>query len=324
MTKKIEMADELEFVAEGGLTEGSTTEYDNLWKRLNGYLESKERITVLVTNANRGGLIVGMGAVAFIPKANLSAKIANNLNDYIGQSLVVKVVEVDQEKDRVVLSEKIVTDEDNKIKRDEALKNLKVGQTTVGTVKRLADFGAFVDLGGIDGLLHISDMSWEHISSPEDVVTVDDDIEVKILRIEDNGKKIALGLKQLSENPWQVYKREAKVGDIIECTVAKIENFGVVVNIKQAIDGIISLRDLTDKRIESANGVVEIGDKLIAKITDFSAKDRKLTLSVRDAKRDSEYAEFKAYMKEQSDRTKEATPTLGDIFGDLFDKMNKE
>ena len=322
MTKNIEMADELELVAEGGLTEGSTEEYDNLWTKLKEFLENKERITVLIIDANRSGLIADMGISAFIPKSNLSREIANNLKEYIGHSLEVKVTEIDPERGRIILSEKIVTDEDNAVRRADTMKNLSVGQTVNGTVKRMADFGAFVDIGGVDGLLHVSDMSWEHTNDPNEIVSLNDNIDVKILRIEDNGKKIALGLKQLVENPWQAYRREAKVGDIVECTVIKLENFGVIVNLKPAIDGVITFRDLTDKRIESANGVVEVGEKLIAKITDFNAKDRKLTLSVRDAKRDSEYAEFKQYMKEQNDRTKEATPTLGDIFGDLFDKMN--
>jgi len=309
-------------IAEGGVIDGNTKEYDSAWIRVKELLKSKERVNVLIIDANKGGLVADMGIKAFIPKANLSAKIASNLDKYIGQTLTVKVTEIDDESERLLLSERIVVEEDNAARRVETLKNLSVGQTVEGIAKRMTEFGVFVDIGGIDGLLHVSDMSWERIENPEEIVKVKDKIEVKILKIENDGKRISLGLKQLTENPWNIFRREAKIGDIIDCTVLRLESFGVVVGVKPAIDGVIPLRDLSDKRIETASGIVEVGETLTAKITDLNARDRKLTLSVRAAKRDSEQQEFRSYMKGQNERQKEETPTLGDLFGDLFNKID--
>ena len=321
MTDLIELSEDIEIVAEGGLADGNTKEYDSAWVKMNDYLLSGERIDVLIVDQNKGGLIADMGIKAFIPKGNLSMTIARNMDKYIGQTLTVKVLEVDQESDRVLLSERVVTDEDNAKQRKETLATLKVGAEIEGAVKRIAEFGAFVDIGGIDGLLHVSDMSWQRVEDPNEVVKVKDTVTVKILRIDDNGKRISLGLKQLTENPWNLYRREANVGDTVECTVVKVDSFGATVNVREAIDGVIQTRDLSDKRSDTAVGIVEVGDVLIAKITDLNAKERKLTLSVNAAKRDTERAEFRSYLKDQEQKEKELTPTLGDLFGDIFSNI---
>lgn len=309
-------------VAEGGVTEGTTNDYDRVWTDLQAACEAQTIVSGLVVDAVKGGLVVDLGVRGFIPKSQIATRNLNNLDRYIGQPIEAKVTEVDREQGRVVLSERKVAEEQRAAQRAETLANLEVGQLVTGTVRRVTDFGAFVDIGGIDGLLHVSDMAWERIEKPEDLVKVDDELQVKVLKIEENGKRISLGLKQLSDDPWTIARRDLKVYDLVEVTVLRLEPFGAIVKLMDGVEGVIPNRELSEKRIESPEGVVEVGQTLTAKLTEMRLRERRITLSVREALREGERQELRQYMTKQ--KAEYAAPTLGDLFGDVFSKLKKD
>lgn len=308
-------------IAEGGVTEGTTSDYDRVWSELQAACDAQTTVSGLVVDAVRGGLVVDLGVRGFIPKSQIATRNLNNLDRYIGQPVEAKVTEVDREGGRVVLSERKVADEKRSAQRAETLANLQVGQTVTGIVRRITDFGAFVDIGGIDGLLHVSDMSWERIEKPADLVSQDEELQLKVLKIEQDGKRISLGLKQLSDDPWTIARRELNVYDLVEVTVVRLEPFGAIVKVMDGVEGVIPNKELSEKRIEKPDEVVQIGQTLTAKLTEMRLRERRITLSVREALREGERQELRQYMNKQ--RAENATPTLGDLFGDVFSKLKK-
>ena len=306
-------------IAEGGIGEGSSNDYDRLWDDLAVAREQETIVSGLVVDAVKGGLVVDLGVRGFIPKSQIATRNLNNLDRYIGQAIEAKVLEVDRDKGRVLLSERKVADEKRQAQRLETLKNIQEGQIIVGTVRRVTNFGAFLDIGGIDGLLHVSDISWERVENPEEVLSINDEIEVKVLKIERDGERISLGLKQLTDDPWTIARREIKIGQLVDVTVLRVEAPGVVVKVMDGVEGFIPLKDLSEKRIESTAGVVEVGQVVTAKVTDMRLRDRRMTLSIRDALRDSERSELRQYMTKQ--REEISTPTLGDLFGDVLSRI---
>lgn len=308
-------------IADGGLAEGSTRDYDRLWDTLADARDKGENIPALVVDASKGGLVVDLGARGFIPKSQLATRNLNNLERFIGQTLDVKVVEIDREKGRVVLSERKVAEEKRAAQRAETLAALEVGQVRDGVVRRIADFGAFVDIGGIDGLLHISDIAWEQTDKVQDVLEVGQTVQVKVLKVEKGGDRISLGLKQLQEDPWRAIRREIREGQIIEVTVTRLTDFGAFAQVAPAVEGLIPQKELTDR-----NGTVttklEPGQTVTVKIMEMPPHQRKISLSIRQAIRDGERKELNAYMSKQ--RAETAAPTLGDLFGDVFNKLKKD
>lgn len=309
-------------IAEGGITEGTTNDYDRVWSELQTICDEKTNVSGLVVDAVKGGLVVDLGVRGFIPKSQIATRNLNNLDRYIGQPVEVKVLEVDREKGRVVLSERKVAEEKRAAQRAETLANLEAGQIVTGVVRRITDFGAFVDIGGIDGLLHVSDMSWERIEKPAEFINVNDEVRVKVLKIENNGERISLGLKQLTDDPWTIFRRDFRVGQLADVTVIRLESFGAIVKVTDAIEGVIPNKELSEKRIDSPEGVVEIGQTLTAKITEMRVRERRVSLSVREAIRDNERQELRQFMNKQKEEF--STPTLGDLFGDVLSRFKKD
>lgn len=309
-------------IAEGGVGEGTTNDYDRVWGSLIAARDAQTNITAMVVDAVRGGLVVDVGMRGFIPKSQIATRNLNNLERYIGQTVEARIVDVDQEKGRVVLSERKVAEEKRALERAETISRLSKGQVVDGVVRRLTEFGAFVDIGGVDGLLHISDMSWEPISKPTDLLNVDDTIQVMILKIERGGERIALGLKQLEDDPWTVARKELKDGQIIDVTITRIQPFGAFARVMKGVEGLIPVKELSDRRVENPESVVQVGQTVTVKITEFYPRDGRMSLSIRQVARDRERQELRDYEKRQ--KSEHAAPTLGDLFGDVFSKLKKD
>ena len=307
-------------IADGGITEGKTHDYDRVWLDLATACKDNTNVSGLVVDAVKGGLVVDLGVRGFIPKSQIATRNLNNLERYIGQPIEAKVLEIDRDKGRVLLSERKTAEEKRAAQRVETLSKLSIGQVLTGAVRRVTEFGAFIDLGGIDGLLHVSDMSWERVDKPGDLVKVDDEVEVKILKIENGGERISLGMKQLQDDPWTIARRELALNALTEVTVVRVESFGAVVKVRDGVEGVIPLKELSEKRIETASGVVEVGQVLVAKIIEFRQRERRMTLSIREAARESERQEMRQFMTKQKADTF-ATPTLGDLFGDVLSRF---
>ncbi|MDD4153652.1 MAG: S1 RNA-binding domain-containing protein, partial [bacterium] len=191
-----------------------------------------------------------------------------------------------------------------------------------GVVRRLADFGAFVDVGGVDGLLHVSDMSWTRIKHPRDVVKVDDEIEVGVQKVDKESGKISLSLKQVLRDPWEDVERNFKPGALVEATITRVVSFGAFARLTDdGVEGLVPISELSYQRIEKAEDVIKPGQKIILKVLSASYKSRRISLSLKQVADDQEKAEMKTYMKDQ---TAGDNPTLGDLFGDLLSGFKEE
>jgi len=310
-------------VAEGGIvSEGTSSDYARVWETLIAACETQENVRALVVDAGRGGLTVDLGVRGFVPKSEIATRNLNNLERYIGQTLEVKVVEADRDAGRVVLSQRRVADEQQAEQRAETLRALERGQTVDGIVRRITDFGAFIDIGGIDGLLHISDMAWEQVQNPADIVTVGQQLKVLVLKIERDGERISLGLKQLEEDPWTMVRREFREGHLLEVEVLRVEPAGVAVKVAKGVDGFIPASEIADRRqAEETAPALEPGQKVSVKILEIRQRERSIVMSIRQAARERERSETRDYLKRQREET--AAPTLGDLFSDVFDKLKK-
>jgi ribosomal protein S1 len=286
--------------------------------------DKDEIISVLVIDAGKGGLEVSMGVRAFIPRSQIATRNLNNLERYIGQTVDVKITEVNREEGRVILSERIVADEVARKEREETMSQLRPGQIVTGKVVRIKEFGAFVDIGGVDGLLHIGDMTWEHIEKPEEAVKLGEELELKVLKIEQkkDDARISLGLKQLTDDPWIIARNEYGEGAIVEVEIIRMATLGAVVKLMKGVEGLIPNEELYEHRNVTEEDRVQVGQKLNAKIIEFRVREHKLTLSVRTAIRDKERGQVRDFMKEQ--KSADTTPTLGDLFGDVLNKFKKE
>ncbi len=310
-------------VAEGGIvTEGASSDYDKMWDNLEESRKSQVTLSSTVVDAVKGGLVIDLGVRGFIPKSQIATRDLNDLERYIGQTVQFKISEVDKEKGRVICSERRADDEIRSAQRKELMKNLKPGQMVDGVVRRITEFGAFVDIGGIDGLLHISDISWDHVEKAEEFLQIDQQLQLKVLRVEQDGKRISLGLKQLEDDPWTAAFKQMREGSIIDVTITKLESFGAIALVMKGVEATIPTREMSERRIETPAEAVSVGQEVTAKIIEFRPRDRRMTLSIKQVARDRERNETREFMQKQKAETI-ATPTLGDMFGDVFSKLKK-
>ncbi|MDA8206017.1 MAG: 30S ribosomal protein S1 [Thermaerobacter sp.] len=253
------------------------------WARLEDALKTGEVLEPDVSEVVRGGLVVDVGMRGFVPSSHVAKGFVNDLQPFLGQKIRVRVIELDRSKRRAILSRKVVLDEEGKSKREELWNSIEEGQVREGVVKSLTDFGAFVDMGGTDGLLHISEMSWGRIQHPSELLSVGDAVKVKVLRLDRDRQKISLGLRQVSPNPWEVVEERYPDGAILEGKVVRIASFGVFVELEPGVDGLVHVSQLADHRVESPGDVVKVGDIIRVKVLYVDPQQKRISLSKRDA-----------------------------------------
>nr|MDQ2629920.1 S1 RNA-binding domain-containing protein [Actinomycetota bacterium] len=205
----------------------------------------------------------------------------HNLDEFMGQTLECKVIELNRSRNNVVLSRRAVLEEERKEVREQILGRLEPGQVVEGKISNIVDFGAFVDLDGIDGLIHISELSWSHVNHPSEVVSIGDDVRIKVLDIDRDRQRISLGLKQTQEDPWQRVINTHRGGDVLEGTVTKVVAFGAFVEILPGVEGLVHISELADHHVENPSEVVEPGSKLNVKILEIDEERRRLSLSIK-------------------------------------------
>ena len=254
------------------------------WDVLEEKFESGELLDVKVSRVVKGGLIVLVeGINGFIPASHASARYVTDLDQFIGEEFKVKILDFDKQKRRLVLSRKEVEQKELADVRSELWDTLEVGQITEGTVQRLTNFGAFVDLGGVDGLIHISDLSWNRIKHPSEIVNPGDKVEVKVLDFDKERNRISLGLKQTEEKPWDVFNANRKVGDVVEGTVVNLLDFGAFVRLEEGVDGLLHVSQISHDHVNKPADVLELGQKIEVKIIDIDAEKEKISLSKKEA-----------------------------------------
>ncbi len=259
------------------------------WSRLEEALKSGEVLEPVVTEVVRGGLVVDVGMRGFVPSSHVAKGFVNDLQPFLGQTIRVRVIELDRSKRRAILSRRVVLDEEGKSQREQLWASIEEGQVREGVVKSLTDFGAFVDMGGTDGLLHISEMSWGRIQHPSELLKVGDTIRVKVLRLDRERHKISLGLRQVNPNPWDLVQERYPEGAIVEGTVVRLASFGVFVELEPGVDGLVHVSQLADHRVETPGDVVSVGDRVRVKVLYVDPQQKRISLSKRDA--DLEYVE---------------------------------
>ncbi len=229
----------------------------------------------------KGGLILDLGVRGFLPASLVDIRRVHNLDEFMGQTLECKVIELNRSRNNVVLSRRAVLEEERKEVREQILGRLEPGQVVEGKISNIVDFGAFVDLDGIDGLIHISELSWSHVNHPSEVVSIGDDVRIKVLDIDRDRQRISLGLKQTQEDPWQRVINTHRGGDVLEGTVTKVVAFGAFVEILPGVEGLVHISELADHHVENPSEVVEPGSKLNVKILEIDEERRRLSLSIK-------------------------------------------
>jgi small subunit ribosomal protein S1 len=255
--------------------------FEKAWRRIEVAADSGEPVEGSVIEVVKGGLILDLGVRGFLPASLVDIRRVHNLEEFTGQTLECKVIELNRSRNNVVLSRRAVLEEERKEVREQILGRLEPAEVVEGKISNIVDFGAFVDLDGIDGLIHISELSWSHVNHPSEVVSIGDTVRIKVLDIDRDRQRISLGLKQTQEDPWQRVISTHRSGDVLEGTVTKVVAFGAFVEILPGVEGLVHISELADHHVENPSEVVEPGSKLNVKILEIDEERRRLSLSIK-------------------------------------------
>ncbi|XZE43232.1 30S ribosomal protein S1 [Pirellulaceae bacterium SH467] len=252
------------------------------WEKMMASVQEGQVVTGTVIRKIKGGLLVDIGVNVFLPASQVDIRRPNDIGDYIGRVVQCEVLKIDETRRNIVVSRRSLIEKQREEDREHLMAELEVGQIRKGIVKNIADFGAFVDLGGIDGLLHITDMSWERIGHPTEMVAIDQEIEVKILQIDREKQKIALGLKQKQNNPWTNIADKYPVGSTVPGEVVNVMSYGAFVKLEPGIEGLVHISEMSwTRRINHPSEMVQIGDKIDVKILGVDAQGQQLSLGIK-------------------------------------------
>lgn len=281
------------------------------WDKLEEIYENNELIECEVVEIVKGG-VIGLvnGITGFIPASHLSTKFVKDLNIFKDKVFDVKIIDLDRRKNRLILSRKTVELEELKLKREKLWDSLEIDKVVEGEVKRLTNFGAFVDLGGVDGLIHISDLSWARINHPSDVLNVGDKVKVIVQDFSKEKNRISLGYKQQFPKPWDIFIKNRKVGDIIEGTVVNLLDFGAFVRLEEGVDGLVHVSQISHEHVHKPKDVLSIGEKVKVKIINIEEEDERISLSMKEV--DDEELKNEAQLKNEE----EPDVTIGDMLKD--------
>ena len=263
--------------------------------------EVKELQTVdaKITNVVKGGLTATVnGLRGFIPASQMELHFVKDLSHYVGQTVKALPIEIESHKRRLVLSRRQLLEREREIKQQEIFSTLHDGDIIKGTVKRLVDYGAFIDVGGVDGLAHISDLSWERVTQPSDVLKVGEEIDVFVKNIDPETHRISLSIKQTQRDPWLDKAEQFKEGEYIEGKIVKLAKFGAFMEIEPGFDGLIPMGELSDRSIGNADEAVAVGDIVKVKVLRIDLKRKRISLSINRARRETNNAKFRRYQSE--------------------------
>ena len=255
--------------------------FEKAWRTIEAAAESGEPVTGTVIEVVKGGLILDLGVRGFLPASLVDIRRVPNLDEYLHQPIECKVIELNRSRNNVVLSRRAVLEEERKEVRQQILDRLQPGDIVEGQISNIVDFGAFVDLDGIDGLIHISELSWSHVNHPSEILTIGETVQVKVLDIDRERQRISLGLKQTQEDPWQRVVDTYRVGDELEGTVTKVVTFGAFVEILDGVEGLVHISELAAHHVESPRELVSPGDVVRVKVLEIDSERRRLSLSIK-------------------------------------------
>ena len=258
-------------------------QYERAWGRVQETTEAGGTVKGTVIEVVKGGLIVDIGLRGFLPASLVDLRRVRDLDPFIGTEIEAKVIELDRNRNNVVLSRRAYLEEEQAEQRAAFLDDLQVGENRPGVVSSVVNFGAFVDLGGMDGLVHVSEMSWQHISHPSEMVKVGDKVNVKVLEVDRERERISLSIRQTLEDPWEVFSRETNVGDVVDGVVTKTVPFGAFVSVADGVEGLVHVSEIAIHRVESPELELSINQPVRVKITEKEDERRRISLSIKQA-----------------------------------------
>ncbi|GAA2173320.1 30S ribosomal protein S1 [Agrococcus versicolor] len=258
-------------------------QYERAWGDVEKIKETDGVVTGSVIEVVKGGLIVDIGLRGFLPASLIELRRVRDLTPYLGQEIEAKILELDKNRNNVVLSRRALLEETQSASRTQFLDGLQKGQIRKGVVSSIVNFGAFVDLGGVDGLVHVSELSWKHIEHASEVVEVGQEVTVEVLTVERDRERVSLSLKATQEDPWQVFARTHAIGQLAPGKVTKLVTFGAFVRVADGIEGLVHISELSEKHVETADQVVSVNDEVFVKIIDIDLERRRISLSLKQA-----------------------------------------
>ncbi|PHA03623.1 30S ribosomal protein S1 [Bacillus pseudomycoides] len=293
---------------------------EKAWEALQGKFTSGEVFDVTIKDIVNGGLVVDLGVRGFIPASLVEVHYVEDFTDYKGKTLAVKIVELDREKNRVILSHKAVVEQELDTKKKAAVASLKDGDIVEGTVQRLTDFGAFVNVGGVDGLVHISQISHDRVEQPADVLKEGQTVKVKVLSVDADTQRISLSIKAAQPGPWENVANQVKNGDILEGKVKRLVTFGAFVEILPGVEGLVHVSQIANRHVKNPNEVLEIGQEVKVKVLEVHSEEKRISLSIKEALEENNVTEDYSKYEPTSDS---ATFQLSDIIGEQLKKLKK-
>jgi small subunit ribosomal protein S1 len=257
--------------------------YERAWGRIEEFKRAGKVVKGTVIEVVKGGLIVDVGLRGFLPASLVELRRVRDLQQFVGKELECKIIELDKNRNNVVLSRRAFLEEAHFEQRKDFLANLAVGERRTGTVSSVVNFGAFVDLGGVDGLVHVSELSWRHVDHPSEVVQVGQEIEVEVLSVEPERDRVSLSLKNTQEDPWQAFARAHKTGDSVKGVITKLVPFGAFIKVADGIEGLAHISELSETHIELPEQVVQLGQEVQVRVIDVELERRRISLSLKQA-----------------------------------------
>lgn len=291
---------------------------EQAWEVLEQKLANGETFDVVVKDIVKGGLVADVGVRAFIPASLVEKDFVEDFSDYKGRTLTVKVVELDREKNRVVLSHRAVVEEEEVAKKKAALQSIQVGQVLEGTVVRMTNFGVFVNIGEVDGLVHISQLAHTRVDHPSDVVKEGDVVKVKVLAIDEESGRVSLSVKAALPAPWDGIEQKIKEGDVLEGTVKRLAPFGAFVEVLPGVEGLVHISQISTKHIGTPHEVLKEGDVVKVKVLAVNEQEKRLSLSIRELLEEDVEEDYHEYT------TSTETTTgfqIGEVIGDQLKKL---
>ncbi|SER43096.1 30S ribosomal protein S1 [Salisediminibacterium halotolerans] len=297
---------------------------EKAWDEMEKRLETGEAFEATVADVVKGGLVVDVGVRGFIPASLVERHYVEDFADYQGKTLRLKVVEMDRERNKLILSQRAVLDQEATERKKETLEAMKEGDELEGTVQRITDFGAFIDVGGVDGLVHISQIAHHHVENPSEVVSEGDKVNVKVLSVDPDNERISLSIKDTQPGPWEMIEGKVHQGDIVEGNVKRLVNFGAFVEVAPGVEGLVHISQIANRHIGKPGEVLEEGDTVQAKVLDVNLAEKRISLSIRALEEESAAQEEKAQKDEYEKEDDQSGFSLGDVIGDQLKKYRDD
>ena len=258
-------------------------QYERAWGTIERVKEEDGVVTGTVIEVVKGGLILDIGLRGFLPASLVEMRRVRDLQPYVGRELEAKIIELDKNRNNVVLSRRAYLEQTQSEVRTNFLQTLQKGQVRSGVVSSIVNFGAFVDLGGVDGLVHVSELSWKHIDHPSEVVEVGQEVTVEVLEVDFDRERVSLSLKATQEDPWQAFARTHAIGQVVPGKVTKLVPFGAFVRVEDGIEGLVHISELAQRHVEVPEQVAKVGDEVFVKVIDIDLDRRRISLSLKQA-----------------------------------------